>query len=386
MVVIFLFGTVQAIFLSILIFTKKNKATGDYVLGSWMFFMGLHLLDTYFHSTGLAWKYPQLLSIGIFFPILEGPFMFVYVLVLINKSNRFKPVYWLHGLPFFLITIYLLFDFYFLPVPEKFGYFPEDPTQLSLLLKISFSLNVFLGPVYVVWSLIKLKTHTKNISEQFSFNEQINLNWLKYVIAGMGFVWITVLLGVTLSYFYPLISMGLSNFFIYLAVTIAIFFLGFFGFKQQTIYMNIPDMILQNKYNEKQVEKESEERYKKSGLSEKKAKEYLNRLLQYMQEEKPYLNGKLSLNEVASHLKISINHLSQVINGHLGISFFDFVNKYRVDEMKSKLSDPQNKQFTLMAIAYDCGFNSKSSFNKIFKNTTGCTPSEYIKNNFSQAL
>ena len=149
--------------------------------------------------------------------------------------------------------------------------------------------------------------------------------------------------------------------------------------------MNVPDIILQNKYNEKQVEKESEERYKKSGLNEKKAKEYLDQLLQYMQEEKPYLNGKLSLNEVASHLKISINHLSQVVNGHLGISFFDFVNKYRVDEMKSKLSNPENKQFTLMAIAYDCGFNSKSSFNKIFKNTTGCTPSEYIKSNISQA-
>jgi AraC-like DNA-binding protein len=379
MVVIFLFGTVQAIFLSILIFTKKNKATGDYVLGSWMIFMGLHLLNTYFHHTGLAWKYPQLLNIGIFFPILEGPFMFVYVLVLINKTNRFKPVYWLHGLPFLLITIYLLFDFYFLPIPEKFGYIPEVPTQLSIILKIAFSLNVFLGPIYVVWSLIKLKTHTKNITEQFSYTEKINLTWLKYVIAGMGFVWITVLLGVTLSYFYPVISMGLSDFFIFLAVTIAIFFLGFFGFKQQTIYMNVPDMILHNKYNEKQVEKESKERYKKSGLSEKKAKEYLVQLLQYMKEEKPYLNSKLSLNEVASRLKISINHLSQVVNGHLGISFFDFVNKYRVDEMKSKLSDPENKQFTLIAIAYDCGFNSKSSFNKIFKKNTGLTPSEFIK-------
>ncbi len=383
MVVIFLIGTVQAFFLSILIFTKKNKETGDYVLGSWMVFIGLHLLDTYFHSTGLAWKYPQLLFIGGFFPMLEGPFMFVYVLVLINKSNRFKPVYWLHGLPFLLITIYLLFDFYFLPASGKFGYFPEDPTQLSLLLKIGQSLNVFLGPVYVIWSLLKLKKHSKNITEQFSYTEQINLTWLKYVIAGMGFVWITVLVCVTLSYFYPVISMGLSYFFTYLAVAITVFFLGFFGFRQQTIYMNVPDMILQNKYNEKQVEKESEERYKKSGLSEKKAKEYLDRLLQYMKEEKPYLNGKLSLNEVASHLDISINHLSQVVNGHLGISFFNFVNKYRIDEMKSKLSNPENKQFTLMAIACDCGFNSKSSFNKIFKNTTGCTPSEYIKTNIS---
>ena len=382
MEVIFLFGTGQAIFLSILIFTKKNKTTGDYVLGSWMVFMGLHLLNQYFHSTGLAWEYPYLLGIGLFFPMLEGPFMFVYVLVLVNGTNRFKPVYLIHGLLFMLVILYLMFNFYFLPASEKIDYYYKLTTPpLSLALQIVFSFNVFLGPVYMVWSLIKLKNHSDKITEQFSFTEQINLNWLKYVIAGLGFVWMTVILGVTLSMFFPVISIDLSNWFIYLSLTIAVFFLGYFGLKQRAIYVNVPDNMLQNKSIEEQKKEELTERYKKSGLSDKKAKEYLDRLLQYMNDEKPYLNGKLSINDIATHLNISINHLSQVINGHLGISFFDFVNKYRVEEVKSKLFNREHQRITLLAIAYDCGFNSKSSFNNIFKKITGYSPSAFIKTN-----
>ncbi|MBL4709912.1 MAG: helix-turn-helix transcriptional regulator [Flavobacteriales bacterium] len=97
-----------------------------------------------------------------------------------------------------------------------------------------------------------------------------------------------------------------------------------------------------------------------------------------MDEEKPYLNGKLSLKEVAAHLDISVNHLSQMINEQLSKSFFDFVNEYRVKEVKKQLEELKYKEFTLLSIAHNSGFNSKSSFNSIFKKLTGFTPSEYI--------
>jgi AraC-like DNA-binding protein len=380
--VIFLLGTVQAFFLSLLIFSKKNKSKGDYVLGAWMAFFGLHLLDSYFYTTGLTFKYPHLLGLGVNFPILQGPFMFVYVLVMINKTGRFKPSYWLHGLPFALLTIYLLFDFYFLNASDKLAYYHSLSIRPSLVVKVISYLNVFLGPVYVIWSLFKLRKHNKNITEQFSYTEHINLNWLKYVIAGLGFVWITVLLATIFSVFFSLLPNGWGGRAIYLAVTAVVFFLGFFGFKQQVIYANEPPNFINVEDNPTKIEKSIEkpkERYKKSGLDEKAAKAYLNRLLSYMVKEKPYLNEKLSLKEVACSLDISVNHLSQVINEQTGMSFFDFVNKYRVDEVKARLADPKNKQFTLLATAYDCGFNSKSSFNSIFKKNTGLTPSQYSK-------
>ncbi len=382
MEVIFLIGTVQVFFLSFLIFTKKNKSTGDYVLGTWMAFLGLHLLDFYFYSTGFVWKHPHLLGIGYNFPILQGSFMFVYILVMTNRSDRLKPAYLLHGLPFILLTIYFLFDYYFLSASGKLAYYHMQFINMNPVVKISSFLNVFLGPFYVIWSLFKLRKHSKNITEQFSYTEQINLNWLKYVVAGFGFVWITVLVTKT-GIFSPIIPPIWENRLIYLSITAAIFFLGFFGFKQKTIYVNEADQAENLVTIAKQIEEKPVEHYKKSGLSEGKAKEYLYFLLQYIDDEKPYLNAKLSLKDVSSHLNISINHLSQVINGQLGVSFFDFINKYRVDEFKSRLIVPENKQLTLLAIAYDCGFNSKSSFNNIFKKITGCTPSEYIKSKIS---
>jgi len=81
---------------------------------------------------------------------------------------------------------------------------------------------------------------------------------------------------------------------------------------------------------------------------------------------------------VATALQISTNHLSQVINENLDKNFFDFVNGYRVEMVKQKMKDPSNKNYTLLSLAYDCGFNSKSSFNAIFKKYTGSTPSQYL--------
>ena len=85
----------------------------------------------------------------------------------------------------------------------------------------------------------------------------------------------------------------------------------------------------------------------------------------------------LSLKEVADELRIPINQLSHIINGQIGKNFFDFVNSYRVEEFKSRASQPDYQNYTLISIAYDSGFNSKATFNRVFKNYTGQTPSDF---------
>jgi AraC-like DNA-binding protein len=98
-----------------------------------------------------------------------------------------------------------------------------------------------------------------------------------------------------------------------------------------------------------------------------------------MESQKLYLEPKLTLGTLAEQLKVSVNHLSQVINQYEGVNFHDFVNRYRVDEFKSRIANPKYKGFSLLAIAFDSGFNSKSSFNQIFKKSTGLTPSQYLE-------
>ncbi|GGG44689.1 helix-turn-helix domain-containing protein [Bizionia arctica] len=120
-------------------------------------------------------------------------------------------------------------------------------------------------------------------------------------------------------------------------------------------------------------------KYKKSNLNPKTIEKYQSDLIQLMETDKLYLNGKLSIHDVSKKLKMPRQYISEVLNEHMHTSFQDFVNSYRVEEFINRLKNDQNDQFTLLAIATDVGFNSKSSFNATFKKITGLTPTEYKK-------
>jgi AraC-like DNA-binding protein len=124
-------------------------------------------------------------------------------------------------------------------------------------------------------------------------------------------------------------------------------------------------------------DKKETERYARSGLKEKQAKEYLDKLISLVESEKPYLDRDLSIQDLAEKTGIPRHHITQVLNEVYGKNFFTFINEYRVKEVISRFSDRKNNNFTILAIAFDAGFNSKTAFNSIFKSQTGMTPSEY---------
>jgi AraC-like DNA-binding protein len=101
-----------------------------------------------------------------------------------------------------------------------------------------------------------------------------------------------------------------------------------------------------------------------------------------METEKPHLNENLTLGELANNLEILPNNLSRLINEEFGKNFHEFVNAYRIDEVKKSLADPKFAHYSLLGIAFECGFNSKSTFNSVFKQLTGKTPSAYRKSLF----
>src|SRR5690606_29846193 len=106
--------------------------------------------------------------------------------------------------------------------------------------------------------------------------------------------------------------------------------------------------------------------YRKSGLAENEAKEYLDKLLSIMEKEKPYLNSELTLRDLAEKHSISTHNLSEILNTRLNQNFYDFVIRYRVEEVKRQLAESASEKFNLIAIPFDSGFNSKSAFNTIF--------------------
>jgi AraC-like DNA-binding protein len=119
------------------------------------------------------------------------------------------------------------------------------------------------------------------------------------------------------------------------------------------------------------------EKYARQSIDESMQDDYLLRMRNYMEQQKPYLDENITIKDLAEGIGIPAHHLSIVINNRLNKNFYTFINEYRVHEAVSILEDPANKDASIIAVAFRSGFNSKSTFNSVFKKITGVTPSEY---------
>ena len=149
---------------------------------------------------------------------------------------------------------------------------------------------------------------------------------------------------------------------------------SFFSLKQQLIYIDKESSDPSNISDTK-----TEKRYEKSGLKEEAAENYFRQIIEFMAVEKPYTDPDLTINSLSEKTGIPRHYLTQIINEMLNKNFFTFVNEYRIIEVKEKLLQEKYSEYSILRIAYESGFNSKSTFNCIFKKLTGITPTQYRK-------
>ena len=191
------------------------------------------------------------------------------------------------------------------------------------------------------------------------------MDWLKALTFATG-ITATINLLLAISVISGLVLFENLVVYLLLSCTILIYAIGYMGLKQPAIFSTFgtPDkrgMVTNGE--------EKQSKYSKSTLTSEQAQKILIRLLHLMDNERIYLQSDLKLKDVAEELLISSNHLSQVINENLNKNFFDFVNSYRVKAAKEMIVDPSKQHLTILTIAFEVGFNSKSSFNSLFKNT-----------------
>ncbi len=212
--------------------------------------------------------------------------------------------------------------------------------------------------------------------------KKINLIWLNNITIGTLLVWILVFIKNIVSYFVSSELFYQRETPIALGIMALIYLMGYLGLMQTEIFSpsiidNKKDSEISN--NEDQISEIVSRKYEKSGLSEEKAKKALSNLIELMEKEKVYHKSNLTLKDLAKQLNISTHNLSEIINTHQKQSFFDFINGYRVKDVKDSMLKPDKKGYTLLALALEAGFNSKSSFNAIFKKHVNMTPSQYRK-------
>ncbi len=361
---LFIAGISIAFFISALLLVKRNKSKSDYFLLVWMLLNAAHLGFHYLNFTDNMYAYPHLLGIQLPFPLFQGVLLYFYVASVTNQGPKKNWHYWLHLIPAGLAYLYLI-RFFVLPASEKIEVFKMQGGEEHALFMMVLQLAVFVsGIIYVLWCSKLLLNHKKNIRKQFSDIEEINLSWLQFLVLGLGIVWCLVII-------------TQNDTLIYQAVAVFVILIGFFGVQQKNIFNETKRQFESQVKVEANTEKTEKDKYQNSGLSDSLANDQYEKLTSLMQEEELYKNAALSLGDLASAMDLHPNYLSQVINEKGGKSFYDFVNQYRVEAFKKLLEEKAHEKYTLMTLAFDCGFNSKSTFNRYFKKMTGQTPTQY---------
>ncbi len=385
MEIISLIGAVQTFFYLLLFNSRTQKQLSDYVLMLFLFLLGLVFVDNYLRNTGFYETWPQYWGITYCLPMLIAPLMFFYVVLLTSPGQKFQPATGWLVLPFFIFVIYFMATYYFLPVNQKVEYYREATSNPWPMIYAAEFFLIFSGPFYAVLSLIRLRKHSHNIGSTFSYTEGISLKWLKGVFSLVLVVNVIMILSNILSDIMPVFTYQTADNFVHATNVALVFFIGYKGFRQKLIFQerngkeNI-SLLDSAGLLQAEIQQPIKARYEKSGLQEVEAEKLYSEIVKLVEGEELYLDGKLSIKSVADKMGVSVNHLSQAINQYAGKNFFRFVNEYRVEKAKSQLCDPASQKFKILALAYDCGFNSKSSFNTIFKEYTGKTPSEFAQN------
>jgi AraC-like DNA-binding protein len=403
----YLAGIVITLFLSLILWTKKGKTTADKVLAAWLCVIGIHLFFYYWFITGEIYDHPLLLGLQFPMPLFHGPFLYIYT-VTASYNKHFSKNYLLHFVPALLAHV-ALFQFYLLPAAEKIEVFRSKGAGYEWYTSTLFAAIVISGFVYVLLSFYQLRAYRKKINEEFSDTERINLNWLRYLIYGILTIWIVLILNGK----DPLI---------FAAAVVFVSLLGYFGIKHVGIFTYRRDIVrevvngippvtikksmetgflmvpedknshLANSFKDEGTantgvlkepfvteEDNVSTKYQKSGLQKEEAGKIHQQLRQLMEKEKTFSEEELSLSQLAQRLQIHPNYLSQVINTYEDKSFYDYINNLRIEEFKRLVQLPQNSRYTLLSLAFECGFSSKTSFNRNFKKITGLSPSAYLK-------
>jgi AraC-like DNA-binding protein len=252
--------------------------------------------------------------------------------------------------------------------------FPNTTIQFIVFAIIRNALSVQ-TVVYWILSYQKLQKHRSNIEKISATVDTINLDWLRYFLLVLA---ILVVIWLNLAIFNITVLYDFTPYF-YLA---SVFFLAHFALRQREIYpfekedlQDISAVIQEQNILEKT-------KYQRLTDTETNTlKDTLNRLMQY---EKVYLDNELSLPQLAEKMAISPQDLSYLINESYGENFFSFINRHRVEEVKRLLLTEKYDQFNILGIAYQAGFNSKTTFNAAFKKQVGQSPSDFVKTSKAQ--
>jgi len=361
----YLLGAVNALFFAFLIFSRSNRKRSDVILGVWLVFLSAQLMIPFIYMTNIR-VYTYMVGYESTLLTLHPIFLYNYVLTLTNEKRKLKSIL-LSFSPAILVGI-MMYPYFQMPMEVKYQFLSSgENIPLNMLPSAVVSLGCFIW--YIVATFKALKKHKQQILQVYSYRDNVDLLWLRRLAVTFSFFFFFDM-GLAIVFSIIEIPLAWTDFSFYIMLTFFIFILGYFGYRQGEIF----------RFEPLNIAREAHESHAKEELHDHKAEiPVINeadaqKLSALMKEEQPFLESSLTINDLSRMMDMPPHQLSRVINRHFGMNFFEYVNQYRIEYFKQLAADPKYQHYSLLGLGLECGFNSKSSFNRVFKEHTGLTP------------
>ena len=348
----------QGLFAGIILLVHQRNTYANRFLGLLLVVFSCWLIDTFLKVSTLYQQDPDFYFLPIYYSLAFGPLLYFYTFSLTKSHFRLKRHHFFHFVPaliqgaFYFSLVFQSYD-----VRRSFWFDVHRPYTYNL----EFNLSLLSLIIYALVSFFQIRRYQQWLKNNYSKTDKINLNWLSLILS---LIILLCLFWMVDVYFREVLQVYSTSTYSAIAIGVTILVLAFGGLQQSSLHGIGIDVV------------------KPIGSSPEKADidPGIVKLIQEgMTTKKYYLAPSLTLNQFASHLNLPPRTVSQHINHGIGMPFIDFVNEYRVKEVIRHLEVQDLSHLTLLGIAEESGFNSKSTFNRIFKKFTGKSPKDYAK-------
>ncbi|MEM7371852.1 MAG: helix-turn-helix domain-containing protein [Bacteroidota bacterium] len=368
-------------FFLLFVFRKSNKQLSDYLLVIVNLFLACILVSD-------VWIQWQLTHASFLFQTVTSfylfPAFFMYGLLILEREQKIHPMWWWSASVAIGFTVFLLLDFWVFH-----DYDSADIRRLYEAPPLTYHVFYKGNKLFIIaalwWFLGKINARQADIKQEFSSIEPIRLSWLKQ------FLWVYMVINMIALVGFLVYNFGLVEDIAWIfglmngSLVICIFFLCFNGIRQYTVaefyesHLHVSFPTSQEKEDRPVEDMPIGPSAKVSTLADLDMRELYEGVIRLLEEDKVFLESQLQIQDLADRLASSPHRISQAINSQANKPFYDLINGYRVEHFKQLLSTPDNRQYTILAMGLDSGFNSKASINRIFKQYTGQSPREFQK-------
>ncbi|TLX76567.1 AraC family transcriptional regulator [Labilibacter sediminis] len=369
--IVLLVGAALTFLMAVFLWFYPRNFFANKVLGLLIFLWGFTVVTFVLQSNSFWLRFPHLLGISTCCVLLFFPLMYIYIKTYLYKDARKLKKYWMHLIPL-LAFFAALSPFYFQSAATKIIMIEEGlPDWVDKVFDVSSIIIVLQGVFYSMRS-IHILQHFQYFRKRRLTQVQLNaVKWLKQFVLINVFLWAVGVCGTILDILRIDIPFDVFKIY-YLGLTILTIWMAYFTLKKPHLFSEGQSILYSSEIKEKKTETVNE-------VVDVKNKEDLKTLVNYMENSKPYLNNEMNLQHLVDGTGLTKHRISEVLNKELNKSFYDVLNEYRTKEAIKLMNEGIHKQQTLTSLAEKAGFNSKATFNRIFKKTTGKTPTEYIQ-------